>query len=122
MEAIIVFSVISLAYLLFRNARLERQNSELKEAIAQEIGNNIFNDKEGKESFVKFLSDSREWAFDYIEEVQQGLNNFVNAVDKDITHFDNYGEAIYTPHADALKNISVAYKDLKKLLPEENNA
>lgn len=76
-----------------------------------------------KENFIKFLSDSRDWAFGYIEDVQKGLNKFVNDVDSDISYFEKYGEvgSAY-PHYDSMKKISTAYKELKTLLPEEENA
>jgi hypothetical protein len=74
-----------------------------------------------KENFIKFLSDSRDWAFSYIESVQKGLTNFVNDVDADISHFDEYGEALSMSRPDypSMKNISKAYKELKTLLPED---
>ena len=31
-----------------------------------------------KENFIKFLSDSRDWAFGYIEDVQKGLEKFIS--------------------------------------------
>lgn len=73
------------------------------------------------ESFVKFLSDSRDWAFQYIEDVQGGLAEFIDSVDADIEHFDQYGDVISTTRPDywAIKRISEAYKKLKKLLPED---
>jgi hypothetical protein len=74
-----------------------------------------------KESFIKFLSDSRDWAYEYIETVQSGLNKFVSDVDADISYFDEYGEALSMGRPDyaAMKNISTSYKELKKLLPKE---
>jgi hypothetical protein len=74
-----------------------------------------------KENFIKFLSDSRDWAYQYIEDVQSGLNKFVDSVDADIAYFDEYGEALSMARPDyaAMKNISKAYKDLKTLLPVE---
>jgi len=77
-----------------------------------------------KENFIKFLSDSRDWAFSYIESVQKGLTKFVNDVDADVSHFDEYGEALSMSRPDypSMKNISKAYKELKTLLPEEKNA
>jgi hypothetical protein len=74
-----------------------------------------------KENFIKFLSDSRLWAFEYIESVQKGLTKFVNDVDADISHFDEYGEALSMSRPDypSMKNISKAYKELKTLLPED---
>ena len=73
-----------------------------------------------KESFIKFLSDSRDWAFEYIETVQKGLTTFVEKVDKDIEYFEQYGDSVaMKPNYDSLKNISDAYKELKTLLPED---
>lgn len=74
-----------------------------------------------KEHFIKFLSDSRDWAYQYIEDVQKGLTKFVNDVDADISHFDEYGDALSMSRPDypSMKNISKAYKELKTLLPEE---
>ena len=74
-----------------------------------------------KENFIKFLSDSRDWAYEYIESVQSGLNKFVSDVDADISHFDEYGDVLSMsrPDYNAMKNISKSYKELKKLLPVE---
>lgn len=82
------------------------------------IDNNVH-----KESFIKFLSDSRDWAYEYIETVQSGLTKFVSDVDADISYFDEYGETLSMGRPDfaAMKNISSAYKDLKKMLPENAN-
>jgi hypothetical protein len=75
-----------------------------------------------KENFIKFLSDSRDWAFSYIESVQKGLTKFVSDVDADISYFNEYGEALSMSRPDypSMKNISKAYKELKTLLPEEH--
>ena len=74
-----------------------------------------------KENFIKFLSDSRDWAYEYIESVQSGLNKFVDSVDADIAYFDEYGDVLSVERPDyaAMKNISKAYKELKNLLPIE---
>ncbi len=74
-----------------------------------------------KENFIKFLSDSRDWAFSYIESVQKGLTKFVNDVDADLSHFDKYGDAVSMSRPDypSMKNISKAYKELKTLLPKD---
>lgn len=76
-----------------------------------------------KENFIKFLSDSREWAFDYIENVQQGIGKFVDEVDPIIKHFDEYGIVVEgSPHHDSMVKISKEIKELKKLLPQDDNA
>jgi hypothetical protein len=74
-----------------------------------------------QENFIKFLSESRDWAYEYIETVQKGLNSFVDSVDSEINHFDNYGDTLsmVRPDYQAMKKISKSYKELKKLLPTE---
>ena len=73
-----------------------------------------------KENFIRFLSDSRDWAFTYIEDVQNGLKEFIDAVDPDLNHFSEYGEvgSAY-PHYDSMVRINNAYKRLKELMPVE---
>ena len=46
-------------------------------------------EKAHNESFIKFLSDSRDWAFQYIEEVQTGLRSFIEEVEPDIIYYNN---------------------------------
>jgi hypothetical protein len=75
-----------------------------------------------KENFIKFLSDSREWAYEYIENVQDGINKFIKEVGPEIDYYNNYGsvvEGMISPHDKALKIISKEFEDLKNLLPEE---
>ena len=75
-----------------------------------------------KENFIKFLSDSRDWAYEYIEDVQSSIQKFVNEIEPEIAYFDEYGEvgSAY-PHYHSMKKISEAYKDLKTLLPEDDS-
>jgi len=73
-----------------------------------------------KENFIKFLSDSRDWAYEYIEDVQSGLKKFVNEIEPEIAYFDEYGlVGDAYPHYHSMKKISQEYKELKKLLPSE---
>ena len=73
-----------------------------------------------QENFLKFLADSRDWAFNYIEEVQSGLSKFVSDVEPEINYFKEYGDLIsMEPNYNSLKKISQAYEELKKLLPKE---
>ena len=73
-----------------------------------------------KENFIKFLSDSRDWAYEYIENVQKELEAFIVDIEPEIMYFDEYGiVGDAYPHYHSMKKISAAYKNLKKLLPEE---
>lgn len=80
-------------------------------------------DKEkSNEDFLKFISDSRDWAYQYIEEVQAGLKTFIDEVEPQIDYYDHYGAAIdgmVAPHDFALKKISLEFKKLKNLLPQD---
>lgn len=72
------------------------------------------------DNFLKFLSDSREWAFQYIENVQKELEQFSKIMDPEIKYFDEFGVigSAY-PHYNSMKNISEAYKKLKIIMSEE---
>ena len=78
-------------------------------------------DIEQTEGFVKFLSESREWAFEYIETVQNGLAKFVETAGPRLEYFDKYGRVTTSPHVEGLEDILAAYRELQKLLPEQNN-
>jgi predicted GIY-YIG superfamily endonuclease len=110
--------------LLIKNSRLKKSNmmllTSLKkiEHLVQLSKVEEKDDEVHKENFIKFLSDSRDWAYQYIEDVQNSLTDFVDAIEPEIAYFDEYGlvgEAY--PHYYSMKKISKEYKELKKLLP-----
>ena len=77
---------------------------------------------QANEDFLKFISDSRDLAYQYIEEVQSGLKSFIDEVQPQIDYYDHYGAAVdgmVAPHDFALKKISSEFKKLKSLLPED---
>jgi alpha-L-fucosidase len=103
-------------------AQMVSLNSSMREAFELSMQSPITKDEQDihRENFIKFLSDSRDWAFEYIEDVQKQLEEFIRDVEPEIMYFDEYGVVgdAY-PHYHSMKKISSAYKDLKKLLPEE---
>lgn len=75
-----------------------------------------------KENFIKFLSDSRDWAYQYIEDVQNAISNFVDEVEPTIEYFDKYGMIVEgSPHHESMKTISNSFKKLKTILPKDSN-
>ena len=74
-----------------------------------------------KENFIKFLSDSRDWAYKYIEDVQLGLNGFIKEIESEINYFKEYGTVLgtSTPNYYSMKKITEEYEKLKTLLPKE---
>jgi hypothetical protein len=73
-----------------------------------------------KENFIKFLSDSRDWAYQYIEDVQAGLNSFIVETEPEINYFKEYGDlSSMAPNYYSMKKITEEYEKLKTLLPTE---
>jgi hypothetical protein len=101
-------------------AKLFISNQSLQDFIAK---NNVEfkNDSDiHKENFIKFLSDSRDWAYQYIEDVQSGLKKFADSVQPEIDYFKKYGDLTsMKPNYNSLKKITEAYEELLTLLPKE---
>lgn len=74
-----------------------------------------------KENFIKFLSDSRDWAYKYIEDVQFGLNNFIINIEPEIKYFKEFGTVLgeTAPNYYSMKKIAEEYEKLKLLLPND---
>jgi hypothetical protein len=89
--------------------------------MQQSLNEESKTDKEkSNEDFLKFVSDSRDWAYQYIDDVQSSLNKFISDIEPEIAYFDEYGVVGSAfPHYHSMKKISGAYKELKKLLPED---
>jgi hypothetical protein len=114
---LIAFSAMSIfiAILLFLVIKLALDNKRLfAQAVQSETDRMMTviqlekmqgsNDVEKTDGFLKFVSDSRDWAFQYIENAQKVI--------------EEYDEALSTQ--DAAK-INIAYKKLIELLPKEES-
>jgi len=128
MFAIIGLSITSLLfvylYVVQKRINISILANTLKTLLEQEIQHkeNKTDKEKANEDFLKFVSDSRDLAYEYIESVQAGLQKFIDEVEPQIDYYDRYGAAIegmVSPHDFALKKISVEFKELKKLLPED---
>jgi hypothetical protein len=75
---------------------------------------------EQSDGFVKFISQSRDWAFEYIEEVQSALSKFDVEISSIIKWNETYGTVTDGGvYSDKIKQISLAYNQLKDLLPKD---
>ena len=113
-------SLLKLKMTLNNTALTNISNLALKETLAF----NDFADSQDvhQENFIKFLSDSRDWAFDYIDKSQKQIKDFIDLADKEFAFFDSYGVISQEyPHYETMKTISAEYKKLKSLLPEETD-
>jgi hypothetical protein len=120
---ILLISSTTFAFLFYDQ---KKKNSIILENILnffilqiQEEDNKTDKEK-SNEDFLKFVSDSRDLAYTYIEEFQSSLNKFITDIKPEIEYFDKYGlVASAHPHYYSMKKISEAYKELQKLLPED---
>jgi hypothetical protein len=127
---IILLSITSILFLYMYSVQ-KRINvsilaNTLKTLLEQEIQHkeNKTDKEKANEDFLKFVSDSRDLAYEYIENVQAGLQKFIDEVGPQIDYYDKYGSAVegmVAPHDFALKKISSEFKELKKLLPENDD-
>jgi hypothetical protein len=130
--AILLTMVIYLVYRFFKIKNLfkalsdlymqEMADKMLLQKRVEQLYQDIENAKlEQTDGFLKFVSDSRDWAFQYIEEVQTALSEFDKTVAPTLGWANTYGLTTgSTAHTDALQKISEAYEKLKEVLPKEN--
>ena len=106
LSAIILALTVSLIIIKSKNKRLALRVADLNEAA--------------NESYVKFISDSRDWAYEYIETVQEKLESFATKVEPQLNYFNTYGTAVSGPHTILVKEITEAYEELKTIMPQDN--
>lgn len=127
LSLVIVFFVLLSAILGARLITLRNDLEEfslraalLEQGVKKALSNEA-NPIESTDGFVKFISDSRDWAFEYIEKVQLGINKFVSDIEPEINYFKEYGDlGSMAPNYYSMKKITESYEELKQLLPEED--
>jgi hypothetical protein len=95
----------------------EVDNAALREKLAELMTNGENRKLEETEGFVKFISQSRDWAFQYIEKVQIAIKNF-----QDVFHpfaVQYYEKKKTRITKEEFQTIVDAYKELVDRLPEE---
>ena len=75
-----------LAELFIKTRALEELNSQINNGIS------MSDDTIHKENFIKFLSDSRDWAFEYIEKSQQTIKEVSDELK--VKGLDNYSDKL----------------------------
>lgn len=105
--AVLVYIIIAL---LIKNRRLTARATQatIDRMAAMDMLYNLMDEQqntsvEQTDGFIKFISDSRDWAFTYIEDVQQALMVYDVAL-----------------NTDDAKIINEAYKKLISFLPEDD--
>lgn len=125
---IFIASISAISVLLFLVFRLTLQRNNLRLQINQaKIDNSLLSEKvatlaaekdanslKEDDGFIKFLSSSRDWAFQYIETAQAAITNFadkMNPIAKKLEKSEN----------DDVKLMLEAYKELVKIIPDEDS-
>ena len=134
MIELIAFTLFIILFfiMVFKNVQLKiKLSSTMAELLKAHIDKTIISEKlseiknkdkadPSSEAFLKFVSDSRDWAYKYIEDVQSSLDKFITDIEPEIIYFDEYGVVgTAYPHYYSMKKISAAYKELKKILPDD---
>lgn len=94
-----------------------------KEYALAELGkalSDIENTKlEKDDSFVKFLTTSREWAYGYIETVQKAMLEFDSKIGKELAWAQKYGMVNgENAHTKVIDSIAEAYTEFKEVMPD----
>lgn len=115
---ILLLCLFSIIILILDNIVLRNKIIETSILYAQSVLDNnnikskVFNsdsDLTEKDHLISFLSETREVAFNYIEEVQSSLKEFSTILEKEKL---NYNE-------NSIDKIIEAYKKIQKTLPED---
>lgn len=111
------------SYGLTLRVKINKLNSVILQEIADKVAlsdtlNRVMREAakqkaEESDGFIKFLSESRDSAFKYIEDVQEGLASFI----KDVGPIINAYRAMPVKNATTEKLVG-AYDELVKLMPE----
>jgi len=129
---VFLISTLSFIYLIIKTNVEKRKligiyiQSEMDKHFLNEKINELYKELSARElsesdGFVKFISQSRDWAFEYIEEVQKALAEFDKEVAPRLEWANTYGRvAGDTIHTETITKISEAYDKLKIVLPKDN--
>lgn len=134
-DSVIVGVLVTIViYLVYRFFKMRTLFKALSDLYMQELADKMLLQKKVEElyqdienvklqqtdGFLKFVSDSRDWAFQYIEEVQEALAEFDKAIAPRLEWSETYGQVVgNTAHSETVKTISEAYEKLKEVLPKE---
>ena len=131
LEIVFAVSIISIfGYLIIDNVLTKIKNKNLFIAATQaeldrlavydqtqEILKREAERVESSDGFLRFVSDSREWAFSYIEEVQEAVNSFKSSIQEIVLSYEI--DKSNKISEEDLQKIIDAYNELIKILPKE---
>lgn len=90
---------------------------KLKEVMENEDKTNVSQ----TDGFLKFVSDSRDAAFKYIEDVQSAIKEFDVKIGPVVQYYKETGKVLQRKPSELVKDISDAYDKLMESMPKEDN-
>jgi hypothetical protein len=117
---VLLSAVLGARLITLRNdlAEFSLRAALLEQGVKKALSNEI-KPIENTEGFMKFISESREWAFDYIDDVQVAIQEFKEAAGPEIEYFREFGSVMDLPTDGLIQRITNAYDKLILMLPEE---
>lgn len=122
---LVLISMSLVVVILFLNKLLRKAGAdmlqvlidkmEILKTLEKELEKNSLATKSTNEEFIKFLSQSRDWAFSYIEDAQEKLLRFDSVMQSVSKTYDGKVRS----SKPALDQVLEAYKEIETLLPED---
>lgn len=116
------FIILSITFILLylkqknKNKIILATTIELLLSNKEQKTSNKTNEEAHAEDFLRFVSQSRDWAYEYIETAQAGIQEFVDSVGSDIDYMDKYRPPFISE--ESTNRLINSYQRLKTLLPE----
>jgi hypothetical protein len=133
----VIFFIFLIVFfvLVFDNVKIRIQNNKLKANLTQEyIDRSIVMQEMQKlmaeidiknsnqnDGFLKFVSESREAAFKYIEEVQEAINEFDSKVGPAVKYYKETGKMLDRRPSELVRELAEAYDKLMESMPKKDN-
>jgi GTP-binding protein EngB required for normal cell division len=89
--------------------------AKFEELVKEKESKNI----ENTDGFLKFISESRDWAFNYIEETQAAIKAFDEKIGPIVKHYKDSKESLSNNELELLSEIIQAYDTLMSSMPAE---
>ncbi len=132
-----LFLILIIFYMVLQNIKTKRKFSKAVETLFQlyidkNISDNLAkekleelsvedqNNKISQDDFIVFLTQSRQWAFDYIEQTQAAIQEFKDSAGPSLDYFKEYGAVMNLPTDQLFSQIMPAYDKLIDMLPKDN--
>lgn len=126
---IILFFVVSSFYLLarlqnrklaaqLRQAEIDREHFKVK--LTEQVSMRENKKLEHTDGFIKFISNSRDVAFKYIEDVQAAISEYNDSVGAMVQYYKETGKLPAKKPSDIMKKFAEAHDKLMQSMPEDN--